>query len=201
MTFSSHFGRHTKLWLFCLILDDILNYDFFVGFWTTNYTMTFLSHFGRHTKLRLFCLILDDILYKCTYMYFCFGQAVYMYIYTLPGQKSAFSFDYGTHSLWHCFHKLLQCHKIYFRPVLHSFFTKILYWWWESRATEQSLLQHIPKILNGVKVWTLWWPIHVWKWCLMLPEPLFHNLSLMNPGIVILEYAHVIREEKNALME
>ncbi len=54
----------------------------------------------------------------------------------------------------------------------------------------QSLLQHIPKILNGVKVW-----IHVWKWCLMLPEPLFPNLSLMNPGIVVLEYARAIREE------
>ena len=36
----------------------------------------------------------------------------------------------------------------------------------------------------------------------MLPEPLVHNLSLMNPGIVILEYAHAIREEKNnPLME
>ena len=30
----------------------------------------------------------------------------------------------------------------------------------------------------------------------MLPEPLFHNLSLMNPGIVILEYVCAIREEK-----
>ncbi|KAJ0003134.1 hypothetical protein NQD34_018174 [Periophthalmus magnuspinnatus] len=33
----------------------------------------------------------------------------------------------------------------------------------------------------------------------MLPEPLIHNLSLMNPGIVILEYARAIREEKNPL--
>ena len=30
----------------------------------------------------------------------------------------------------------------------------------------------------------------------MCPEPLFHNLSPMNPGIVILEYARAIREEK-----
>lgn len=30
----------------------------------------------------------------------------------------------------------------------------------------------------------------------MVPESLFHNLSPMNPGIVILEYVHVIREEK-----
>ena len=35
----------------------------------------------------------------------------------------------------------------------------------------------------------------------MLPEPLFHSLSLMNRGIVILEFAHAIREEKNPLME
>ena len=34
---------------------------------------------------------------------------------------TAFSFDYSTHSLWHCFDKLLQCHKIYFHPVLHQF--------------------------------------------------------------------------------
>ena len=33
----------------------------------------------------------------------------------------AFSFDYSTHSLWHFFDKLLQCHKIYFRPVLQYF--------------------------------------------------------------------------------
>ena len=45
------------------------------------------------------------------------------------------------------------------------------------------------KILSGVQVWT----IHV---CLMLPEPLCHYLSLMSPDIVILEYVHVIREEK-----
>lgn len=30
----------------------------------------------------------------------------------------------------------------------------------------------------------------------MLPEPLFQNVSLMNPVIVILEYARTIREEK-----
>lgn len=29
--------------------------------------------------------------------------------------------------------------------------------------------------------------------CLVLPEPLFNNLSLMNPGIVILEYAHATK--------
>lgn len=43
----------------------------------------------------------------------------------------------------------------------------------------------------------LWWPSHVWKWRLVLPEPLFQNLSLINPGFVILEYACVIRDEKS----
>jgi len=33
----------------------------------------------------------------------------------------------------------------------------------------------------------------------MLPEPLFHSLSPMNPEI--LEYVHAIREEKHILME
>ena len=42
MTFLSHFGRHTILWLFCHILDNILTYDFLV------------TDFGRHTNLWLF---------------------------------------------------------------------------------------------------------------------------------------------------
>ncbi len=116
--------------------------------------------------------------------------------HTLIFHWTNFSFDKGRDSPWQHFDKLLQCHNIYSRPELHKFFAKILYWWWESQTAPQSLLQHIPKILNGVKVWTLWWPIHVWKLCLMLPEPLFHNLSPMNRGIVILEYARAIREEK-----
>lgn len=68
-------------------------------------------------------------------------------------------------------------------------FSKILYSRWESRTTAQSLLQHVPKILNSVTIWTLWWSIHVWKICVMLPEPFFQDLSLINPGIVILGYA------------
>ena len=78
--------------------------------------------------------------------------------------------------------------NIYFCPELHSF------WWRKSRAAVWSLLQHIPEILNRVKVWTLWWPIHAWKLCLMITEPLSHNLSPMIRGIFILEYA--IWEEK-----
>lgn len=36
-------------------------------------------------------------------------------------------------SSWHHFDKVLQCH-IYLCPELHSFFIKILFWWWESQA-------------------------------------------------------------------
>lgn len=35
----------------------------------------------------------------------------------------------------------------------------------------------------------------------MLPKAQFHSLSLMNPGIVILEYANAIRAEQNPLIE
>lgn len=44
----------------------------------------------------------------------------------------------------------------------------------------QSLLQSIQNIL-------------------MLPEPLFQNVSPVNPGIVILEYVGAIREEKKLM--
>lgn len=56
-----------------------------------------------------------------------------------------------------------------------------------------KLLQHVPRILSGVQIWTLWWWIHVWKWGLRLCNVC--NLSWMNPGIAIVEYAHVTREE------
>ena len=124
------------------------------------------------------------------------------YIHCLPPKKftfmfswTAFSFEYGTHLLWHHFNKLLQCHNIYF---LYYFFSMMLCWWWGSWTGVHSLLQHILKIINGVKVWTLWWPIHVWK-CLMLPEPVFHGLSPMTPGIDILECACAIREGKKSI--
>lgn len=32
----------------------------------------------------------------------------------------------------------------------------------------------------------LWWPNHVWKIRLMLPEPHIHNLRLINPGVIVL---------------
>ena len=53
----------------------------------------------------------------------------------------------------------------------------------------------------SIKLWTLWWPIHTWKWCFMLLEPLFKRLNLNDPGTVIMEPAQAIRKEKNLLVE
>lgn len=41
------------------------------------------------------------------------------------------------------------------------------------------------------------WPVHVWKWWFVFPDLLFHNMSLTNPGIVILESDRAIRKETN----
>ena len=43
-----------------------------------------------------------------------------------------------------------------------------------------SLFQHIPKTFNGIKVRTLWWPIHVSKWLLMLPDTLVSLCSTLS---------------------
>lgn len=51
-------------------------------------------------------------------------------------------------------------------------------------------------ILNEVMVWILWWPIYVWKWSLRLHEQRLHELNLISPIIVVLQYAHSHREEK-----
>lgn len=52
------------------------------------------------------------------------------------------------------------------------------------------------KLLNRVKLCALWWPTHVWKWCLMFTELLFYNLSLMNFSVLFLEHVCAIREGK-----
>lgn len=40
-------------------------------------------------------------------------------------------------------------------------------------------------------------PIHVWKLWFVFPDLLFHNMSMTNPGIVILESDRAIRKETN----
>lgn len=50
-------------------------------------------------------------------------------------------------------------------------------------------------------VWTLWWKIHLWKWWFMVPEALCLNLTLMDPGFVILKYINAAKEEKYLLIK
>lgn len=62
-------------------------------------------------------------------------------------------------------------------------------------SIEQSFLHHIIKILNGL--WTLWWPIHLWKRCLALLEPLVHYMRPMNlliPHIQEVRWLHNVAE-------
>lgn len=88
------------------------------------------------------------------------------------------------------FDKLVHCYT-YFPPDWPSFFSMTVYWSWvRSDGCIKGSSAHLK---DGVKVWTLLWPIHVWKWCLMLFGPLFHHLSPMNAAIVIWEDACTIR--------
>jgi len=85
---------------------------------------------------------------------------------------ATFSFEHGIHSSWHNFRELMQCLNIHFHSRLQSFPTKILHC-----IDDKVLLWHVPDILNGVTVWTLWLTIHVWKSYLIVPET-FSNLGL-----------------------
>ena len=75
-----------------------------------------------------------------------------------------------------------QFHNSCFHPELYNFSPK--------SCTDDSrlgLLLHLfQQFLIGFKVCTMCWSVHVWKWCVLLPERLFHKLSQMNPCIVIL---------------
>lgn len=52
--------------------------------------------------------------------------------------------------------------------------------------------------LIRVKVWTLWWPVHVWQWCLMLSEPQFqpvasrHGICPCHQGKEIYKWHNVV---------
>ena len=59
--------------------------------------------------------------------------------------------------------------SIYFHPELHSFLAEILHWWQESR-TVPSVFSFNPK----------WWPIHVWKWLLLLPDTHVSSCSTLS---------------------
>lgn len=100
---------------------------------------------------------------------------------------SSFSFDYGTNLLWH-FAKLLQIYEIVMCCIHFPFLTKMLYEdgrvGWQSQGFSSGLSSGL---CGG-------------QWCLVFPEPPLHNLSLINPGIGILECAGVIGQEKNPFL-
>lgn len=83
----------------------------------------------------------------------------------------------------------MQHHSTYFRPELNSFFTKILFWWWESRAAASSLSSTSRDSQKGSGLNVN-----------MMSHALFHSLSPMKRGVVILEYTRVIGE-KNLLIQ
>lgn len=72
----------------------------------------------------------------------------------------------------------------------YLFFANILYWWWESRTTVDSLIQHMPKFLNRVDASK--------NDASGSLNKSFLQLHMMNPGIVILEYVRAIREEEKS---
>lgn len=102
-----------------------------------------------------------------------------------------------THSLWHCFNKLLhhvsrlisvQC-CIHFSP--------------SSLTVGES--DHCEEPSSHPRVWMGWRSSLCGGRSMCKNEVFmlkhFHSMSLMKPSIVILEYASDIREEKNPLME
>lgn len=58
--------------------------------------------------------------------------------HTLIFRWATFSFDYSSRLPWHRFDTFTQCLKTYSSPELHSIFTKILCWWWESQTSASS---------------------------------------------------------------
>ena len=127
------------------------------------------------------------------------------FLYTLPGTKislhmllyrwTAFSFDYGAHWPWRHSEKLMQCHNIYLHPELHSFSLR--------SCIDDGRVGLVCQDFSTTsqRFWTLWWPIHVWQWCLMLPEPLFLNVSSMTSSSWNMPVPLGMKNTKIPLME
>ena len=109
---------------------------------------------------------------------------------------TAFCFDYRAHLLCHCFDNLMQSQHLFPSRVAFIFGQNFVLMTGELNRSF-SLFQHTPKSFNGVKVRTV-----VANSCVKITPhaPLFHNWGSMNLGIVVLDYARTIREEKNPLM-
>ena len=103
-----------------------------------------------------------------------------------PGKRAAVRFKFKIH---------LSSPALY-KQMSHDFFPFIA-----NNSKSSPCIDDVwdldPKILAVVKISGVSGGQDVWKLFLMLPEPLFEDLSQMGPGIVILDFAHSIREEKS----
>ena len=89
---------------------------------------------------------------------------------TLMFCKITFSFDFRKHLVWHCLCKIWNVTaSIIVQNCIDFFFANICV---DNRKV-CPLPYHVLKILSGLKVSTLWWPVFVGKWCHILDEPLW----------------------------
>lgn len=69
------------------------------------------------------------------------------------------------HSPQRPFSKLMWWHIICFQLGVRSFFNKIFLLLTREESDRVFCSRSSLQILSGVKVWTLRWPTHAWKWC------------------------------------
>ena len=91
-------------------------------------------------------------------------------------------------------------HSIYFCPELHTFFTKILHWWWDERVG--TLCEVFSSTSQRFSVGFRSGLCRDQSICENdVSCSLNHSFSPMKCGVVVLEYACAIREENNPLVE
>lgn len=95
------------------------------------------------------------------------------------------------HSPWHCFDTFKQ----HLLRHYHSRGGSRFCFGSQIGQLVESLLQHIPKLLSGDKVWTL---CENDVSCSLNYS--FHNFNPVNPDIVILECARSIKQGKNLII-
>ena len=120
-------------------------------------------------------------------------------LHTLIFCWTAVCFDNGVHLLWHCFNNLMQFISI--QSCIH-FWPRFC--WQESRTIPSVFSSTSQKLLMGqsqdsANLMSENYSSCYWhSFVLMLHS--FTNRAPMNLGIVVLEYARAIREEKNPSM-
>ena len=141
--------------------------------------------------------------------------------YLWPVERPAETYTYREKLLFHIIWKSMErsgdaFYSILIQPLFRTKLCKPVSHWSSERdatypimnleAPERRQTSHFlsisahfkitfhPNIQSGVEVWTLWWPIHMWKWHLIIPKPLFHSLSKTNPVYL----CAIIRGKKSA---